>query len=164
MNWIDLKADTVTAALQHPGSISLVFASHLRPGGGYINHEKGQEEWIARRTDLVDRLQPFLGGYGDNTKPFYIILEGLKITGTKEKRDFIVSPAPLAPKKGMPALYNDLYSEMEIRIKKVCELVKDYPIFITGAWGCGFFGNNLEDVTELFKKHAQNETIVFAVK
>jgi hypothetical protein len=43
MNWIDLKADTIMAALKYPGSISLVFASHKRPGGGYQNHERGQE-------------------------------------------------------------------------------------------------------------------------
>lgn len=53
---------------------------------------------------------------------------------------------------------------MEKRVKKVCEMVKDYPVFITGAWGCGFFGNKLEDVTELFKKYAVNDTVVFAVK
>jgi uncharacterized protein (TIGR02452 family) len=164
MTWIDLKADTITAALKYQNSISLVFASHKRPGGGWMNHELGQEEWIARRSDLVDRLEPYKHLYGDNTNPFYIILKNLNIKDTKEQRDFIVAPAPLAPKKGMPAIYNDLYSEMEIRIKKVCELVKDYPIFITGAWGCGFFGNNLQDVTELFKKHAQNETVIFAVK
>lgn len=31
MNWVDLRTDTITAALQYPGSVSLVFASHRRP-------------------------------------------------------------------------------------------------------------------------------------
>jgi len=164
MNWVDVKADTVTTALKYPDSISLVFASHKRPGGGWINHEKGQEEWIARRTNLVDRLEPYKHLYGDNTKPFYIVLENLKINDTKKQRDFIVAPAPLAPKKGMPSLYDDLYTEMENRIKTVCEKVKNYPVFITGAWGCGFFGNKLEDVISLFKKYAKNDMVVFAMK
>lgn len=164
MKWIDLKTDTITAALKYPGSISLVFASHKKPGGGYLNHERGQEEWIARRTDLVEKLQPFKYLYGNNKKPFYIVLKDLKITGTKELRDFLVAPAPLAPKKGMPSLYDDLYGELENRIKKVCEIVAKYPVFITGAWGCGFFGNKLEDVELLFKKYVKNKKVIFAIK
>jgi hypothetical protein len=164
MNWINLKADTITAALQYPGSISLVFASHKRPGGGYENHERGQEEWIARRTNLVERLQPYLHLYGDNTKPFYIILQGLKITYADHTRDFICVPAPLAPRKGQPILYADTYAELETRISKICQMVAHYPIFITGAWGCGFFGNKLEDVEKLFKKYAVNDTVIMAIK
>jgi len=164
MNWITLKKDTIAAAIEYPNSISLVFASHKRPGGGYINHERGQEEWIARRTNLVERLQPYIHLYGDNTKPFYILLEKLKIKGTKEFRDFLCVPAPLAPKRGMPSLYEDLQAELELRIKNICEMVKDYPIFITGAWGCGFFGNKIEDVEPLFKKYVVNDTVIWAIK
>jgi uncharacterized protein (TIGR02452 family) len=162
--WTDLKADTITAALKYPGSISLVFASHRRPGGGFMNHERGQEEWIARRTDLVGRLQPYLNLYGDNTKPFYIILKGLQIVDTGDLRDFICVPAPLAPRKGQPVLYKDVTVELEKRIATMCGMVADYPTFIIGAWGCGFFGNKLEDVERLFRKHAKNETVVMAVK
>jgi hypothetical protein len=43
-------------------------------------------------------------------------------------------------------------------------MVASYPIFITGAWGCGFFGNKLEDVEKLFKQYAVNNTVVFAIK
>jgi len=177
MKWIDLKADTITAAIRYPDSISLVFASHRRPGGGYMNHERGQEEWIARRTDLVERLQPYLHLYGDNMKPFYIILKGLQITSTARLpesivstyhepwlRDFICVPAPLAPRKGQPALYENVTEELERRIFTMCEMVAHYPTFIIGAWGCGFFGNKLEDVVRLFRKYTKNETVVMAVK
>jgi uncharacterized protein (TIGR02452 family) len=164
MEWVNIKTDTITAALKYPGSISLIFASHKRPGGGYLNHERGQEEWIARRTDLVERLQPFIHQYGNNKKPFYILLKNLKIKSVNEKRDFLCVPAPLAPKKGMPSLYKDLPAELEKRIKIICDIVKKYPVFITGAWGCGFFGNKLEDVEALFKKHARNKKVIFAVK
>lgn len=165
LNWINLKADTISAAIQYPDSISLVFASHKRPGGGYQNHERGQEEWIARRTDLVQRLQPYLNLYGDNTKPFYIILKGLKVQ-VKEPclRDFICVPAPLAPRKGLKPLYEDVTAELETRISTMCEKVADYPTFIIGAWGCGFFGNKVEDVESLFRKHVKNPTVVWAVK
>ena len=56
-----VRKDVVSVALDHPNSVTLVFASHKRPGGGYLNHERGQEEYIARRSDLVERLQPYLG-------------------------------------------------------------------------------------------------------
>jgi uncharacterized protein (TIGR02452 family) len=162
--WIEMKSDTISASLKYPDSVSLVFASHRRPGGGYMNHERGQEEWIARRTDLVERLQPHLHLYGDNTKPFYILLEDLKISGTTEKRDFICVPAPLAPRKGQPGLYADPHAELEKRIVTMCQMVAKYPVFIIGAWGCGFFGNKREDVEALFKKYAVNQTVVMAVK
>jgi hypothetical protein len=155
MNWIDLKTDTISAAITYPDSISLVFASHKRPGGGYKNHEKGQEEYIARRTDLVDKLQPYLHLYGDNKNPFYIILK-LKLN-TGEERDFICCPAPIA------RLFKDPLPELEIRIKTMCQLVTSYKTFIIGAWGCGFFGNKFEDVVSLFHKYAINETVIMAV-
>jgi uncharacterized protein (TIGR02452 family) len=158
MNWIAIKKDTLSTALKYPGSVSLLFASHKRAGGGYKNHEQGQEEHIARRTDLVERLQPYKSLYGDNRKPFYILLTGVKISGTKETRDFICCPAPVAH------LYPNPLPELEERISKICELVKAYPVFITGAWGCGFFGNKLEDVERLFKKYATNETVIMAIK
>ena len=56
---IEITSDAVEAALRYEGSITLVFASHKRPGGGWLNHEKGQEEFIARRTNLVKRLTPY---------------------------------------------------------------------------------------------------------
>lgn len=164
MSWIELKSDTVTAALQYPDSVSLVFASHKRPGGGYLRHERGQEEWIARRTDLVERLQPFKHMYGSNVKAFYILLKDIKFMESKEKRDLICVPAPLAPSKTRTPLYKDLDQELESRIKHMCELVKSYKVFIIGPWGCGFFGNKVETVKALFKKHATNETIVFVTK
>lgn len=155
---ITIKKDTLSADLENPGSVSLLFASHKRPGGGYKNHENGQEEHIARRTDLVERLSEYLNLYGDNRKPFYILLKDLKILGTKEKRDFFCCPAPVAH------LYSDPYPELEIRIKTICDKVASYPVFITGTWGCGFFGNNFNDVEALFKKYATNEKVIMALK
>jgi uncharacterized protein (TIGR02452 family) len=158
MNWISEKIDTLSAALKYPGSVSLVFASHKRPGGGYKNHEKGQEEHIARRTDLVDRLESYKNLYGDNRKPFYILLAGVKIFKSKETRSFFVCPAPVVH------LYQNPFPELETRIATICDKVKIYPIFITGAWGCGFFGNSLNDVEKLFKKYAVNDKVIWAIK
>lgn len=150
--------DTISEALKHQDSISLVFASHKRPGGGWKRHKKGQEEYIARRTNLVERLQPYLHLYGDNKKPFYIMLSEVRVKKPRAKRDFIVSHAPVAH------LYTDPVQELEKRIKKICELVKDYPVFITGAFGCGFFHNKLEDTRRFFKVYATNPTVIMAIK
>jgi uncharacterized protein (TIGR02452 family) len=158
MEWTTIKNDTLSTALLYPGSISLLFASHKRPGGGYKNHERGQEEHIARRTNLVERLTPYLHLYGDNRKPFYILLEKVKILGTQEERDFICCPAPVAH------LYKNPYPELEKRIATICEKVASYPVFITGAWGCGFFGNKLEDVEDLFRRYAINDQVIMAIK
>jgi len=163
---ITIQSDTITAALQYPGSIALVFASHKRAGGGYLNHEKGQEEWIARRSNLVECLQPHLHLYGDNRKPFYIMLKDVKITGLPtsfttpvcESRDLIVAHAPVAP------LWLDPVSEIETRIKVICEMVKDYKTFLTGPFGCGFFGNDVVHVKSCFEKYATNEEVIWIEK
>jgi hypothetical protein len=152
-----LNKDTVAAALMYPGSISLVYASHKRAGGGYKNHEKGQEEFIARRTDLVERLAPFKHLYGDNRKPFYIMLPGVKVNDTDEVRDFIVSHAPVA------RLYDDPNAELEKRIIEVCRRVAPYDVFITGPWGGGFFGCDRDLALELFEKYATNDKVIFAI-
>lgn len=157
MNIVQLKKDTVAAALDYPGSVSLVYASHKRAGGGYKNHEKGQEEFIARRTDLVPRLKPYRDLYGDNRKPFYILLQDVKINGTDQTRDFMVSHAPVAK------LYDDPNAELEKRIIEVCKRVAGYPVFITGPWGGGFFGCDRDLALALFEKHTTNETVVFAI-
>lgn len=167
----EIKTDTITASLMHPDSISLVFASHKRAGGGYKNHEHGQEEYIARRTDLVERLQPYLHLYGDNKKPFYIVLKKIHITDVAclkfikdsvvftdieiQERDFIVSHAPVA------RLYDNPSKEIEQRIIKICETVKEWKTFITGPFGCGFFGNDKAFVKQCFEKYATNENVVW---
>jgi len=153
-----IKTDTISAALQYPGSISLVFASHKRPGGAWENHEKGQEEWIARRSNLVERLDPYLNLYGDNRNPFYIILKDLKVKTdkVKAKRDFIVSPAPVA------RLYDNPNEVLEERIKEICKQVADWPTFITGAFGAGFFGCDRQKVWDFFEEYATNETVIWA--
>ena len=148
---ITVTVDTVTAARLHPGSITLVFASHKRPGGGWKQHEQGQEEYIARRSDLVMRLQPYINRYGNNAAPFYIILHQVSLG--KEKRDMIVAPACVAP------LYHDPKKEMEQRIQVVCHRIAAWPIFITGPWGCGFFGNDKEHVKACFEEHATNRLV-----
>jgi uncharacterized protein (TIGR02452 family) len=102
--------------------------------------------------------------YGDNKKPFYLLLPNVVIKATGDTRDFICVPAPLAPRKRSPCLYEDINAELELRISAMCKAIGHYPTFITGAWGCGFFGNKFEDVEHLFKKHATNQTVVMAIK
>jgi hypothetical protein len=150
------NSDTLAAAMKYPESISLVFASHKRPGGGYKNHENGQEEYIARRSNLVDRLSRYGAFYGDNRKPFYISLTNVNVH-YEAPIDMFVVPAPVAK------LYDNPLLELEVRISTMCDKVKDYDTFIIGAWGCGFFGNELKDVACLFKKYVKNNKVVVAI-
>jgi uncharacterized protein (TIGR02452 family) len=152
---IRVQTDMISAALQYPESATLVYASHKRPGGGWENHEKGQEEYIARRTNLVERLQPYLDLYGDNKKPFYILLKDLTIMGTDQTRDFMVSHAPVAK------LYPDPITILEERIAEICRQVASYETFVTGPFGAGYFGNDRTKVEELFTKYATNKNVVW---
>jgi len=152
---IEITSDAVEAALRYEGSITLVFASHKRPGGGWQNHEKGQEEFIARRTNLVKRLTPYLHLYGNNRAPFYIKLDDVKIENTKERRSFFVCPAPVAD------LYDDPKTEIQKRIITICKNVMSYPVFITGPFGCGLFGNETAYVKACFEKYAVNPLVIW---
>lgn len=152
---IELKGDTISVSLEYQDSISLIFASHKRPGGGYLRHENGQEEWIARRTNVVEKLQEYKDVYGNNKKPFYIILENVTLTEAGVNRHFIACPAPVAN------LYKNPNYQIELRIKEICKYVKKYNTFITGPFGCGFFGNDKFHVKECFNKYATNPTVIW---
>jgi len=127
----------------------LNFASHKRPGGGYLGKAKAQEEDLFRRSNLpelmdteeVRKLYPLTG-----VKAIYCPF----VIGSIDN-PFCVSVLSL------PALVRpSSHQEPEIRAKihRIFQIARHNraEILIIGAWGCGVFGNDPKLIARLFKE------------
>ncbi len=152
--------DTFTLAASYPDAACLNFASHKRPGGGYqsVMHRRGpirtQEEDLFRRSNLPDLMD-------NNLIRKYYPLEDLaglycKCTVTKDKILDPVTPFT-ASIITVPAVVNPNTDEkLELAFKKAKLILdiaadKKHEVLILGAWGCGVFNNDPENVAKDFK-------------
>lgn len=150
----------------------LNFASAKNPGGGFIGGASAQEESLARSSSLYASLIKNISMYEFNrsNKTFlysdYVIYSPEVVfwfddNGNSFSRpiiiDIITSPAP---NKGAMLQHNRI-QELELledvfrkRINKILGLAlhQNVECLILGAWGCGVFRNETEEVARLFKE------------
>jgi uncharacterized protein (TIGR02452 family) len=150
----------------------LNFASAKNPGGGFLGGASAQEESLARASSLYDSLSNDMTMYNYNRSRETLLYSDYMIYSPKvifwmddagEKRakpliaDVITSPAP---NKGA-ILQNNRKQDMqninavfEKRIHKVLALAHTQKVehLILGAWGCGVFRNDPNDVAAMFEK------------
>lgn len=166
----------------------LNFASAKNPGGGFINGAEAQEESLARTSGLYESLLQAWDYY-----TIHRAMESCFYTDTmiyspkvpvfrKDKGElldkpvlcnFITSPAVNAGvvQRQEPEKFNEVLNTMDIRMDKMLSLAlhQGNEVLILGAWGCGVFKNNPEDIAELFKKYLHGKyknkfkKVVFAV-
>lgn len=171
--------------------LCLNFASAKNPGGGFLNGSQAQEESLARATGLypciVQMTQMYdtnrnLGSslYTDDT----IYSPGVPVIRDDNdellNQPFLVSiltvPAVNAGavrQKGKNSEINSIESKMLARTEKLLSVgaIHEYRVLVLGAWGCGVFKNNPQDVAGYFYHHlVENpnlnrffEKVVFAV-
>jgi uncharacterized protein (TIGR02452 family) len=87
--------------------------------------------------------------------------------------NFITSPAVNAGvvKRQEPERADEICDAMDIRMDKMLALALNHAneTLILGAWGCGVFRNDPEEIAGLFKKHLHGKyknkfkRVVFAV-
>ncbi len=87
--------------------------------------------------------------------------------------NFITSPAVNAGvvKRQEPEKAHEILGAMDLRMDKMLSLAlqQGNEVLILGAWGCGVFKNDPEDIAGLFRKHLQGKyknkfkRVVFAV-
>ncbi len=145
----------------------LNLASAVSPGGGWLNGSQAQEESLARASTLVHSLRddefyfdtshhrnPF---YNDTvivspTVPFFRHHDG-QFIDTPWHADVITSAAvhANAVHRYMPDRVGEIGLHMQYRTQKVFQVATtlDADILILGAWGCGAFGNNPEDIAQI---------------
>lgn len=170
--------DTFGAASHYDNACCLNFASHKRPGGGYkaVQHVpmpiKTQEEDLFRRSNLPDIMDT------KQVRQHYPLsgVEGIYCGGVQVERDnklvahdpytvaVVTVPAVVNPQPHQKCLVRD-------KVKRILEIAADqgHDVLILGAWGCGVFNNDPEEIARLFKGFLEDEfrgvfsEVVFAI-
>ena len=178
-------------ALNEKGATEILclnFASARNPGGGFLKGSEAQEESIARATGLYN-CQLKAKPYYDKNRAFesclysdYMIYSPRVPLFRNEKGEFmddyipvsiITAPAPNAGVIRRQERKNVQHIKPTLirRIDMVLAIAKQYQhdTLVLGAWGCGVFGNDPEQVAELFMEALQNKyknqfkKVVFAI-
>lgn len=168
--------------------VYLNFASAKNPGGGFLGGSQAQEESIARVTGLVPCLNNNFEYYEVNRKTSSGLYTDYMIYSPKvpifkdEEGNLLDKPtlasvitAPAvnagAVRKNQPRKVNEIEGVMKRRIEKVLAIAieNNYKNIVLGAWGCGVFRNEPNDVAKWFKEVIKTKfelsfkNIVFAI-
>ena len=167
------------------GKVALLdFASYKKPGGGFINGSKAQEEDICSKSTLYPILKLFepiykrrkgnKGEYGDDLlyipEVYFVKNPELGDFYSSFYADVIVSAAPNA--KILREHCDERYINRILfnRIENIFKVAIDNNIdcLILGAYGTGVFDNNIMVVATAFKEycdmyHGYFEKIIFAI-
>ena len=151
---------------------ALNFASAKNPGGGFLRGSQAQEESIARSSALYASLVTCKEDYYDFNRRQNTLLysdrmiyspdctifrdEDSALLATPYEVDVLTSPAPnkgaiKQNKRSEIARVPDTFAR-RIRLMLSLFAQRGCEVLVLGAWGCGVFGNEPEDVATLFEK------------
>lgn len=148
----------------------LNFASAKNAGGGFLRGAQAQEESLARSSGLFPSLEKCSGYYRYHRTQNKSLLysdhmiyspdcpvfkdDGGVLLDAPYIVDFITSPAPNrgALTRNNPKSLDQLEAAFTQRIQYMLRLAASQQVdaLVLGAWGCGVFGNNPEQVAALF--------------
>lgn len=143
--------------------VALNFASAKNPGGGFLSGSQAQEESLARATGLYRCLEgsPFYAFHRSQRDPRYsdraIYAPDVPVFRDDEDAlldapwtcSFVTCPAvnrgAMKKPRGVGAL-------MSTRIGFVLDVMaeRQHEHLVLGAWGCGVFRNDPDDIATLF--------------
>ena len=146
--------------------LCLNFASAKNPGGGFKNGSQAQEESLARSSGLYPSIARQLKYYNANKRSgtnLYTdhIIYSPKIPVIRNDAgelldacylvSFITSPAVNAGAV-KPKNRHKIQAVMKERIKKILSvcLLHKHSNLVHGAWGCGVFRNEPNEIAQLF--------------
>lgn len=168
---IDLVAMGSTEAIyeyakEEKGTLAVLnFASYKNPGGGFLSGSRAQEECLCHESYLYNVLAQFPDYYTWNNnhknrclyenRAIYSKEIGFEHNGTITFCDVITCAAPnISPSRkygyGISKIENS--AVLDSRIKFVLSIAADQKVdtLILGAFGCGVFGQDADDVAEIF--------------
>lgn len=156
--------------------LCLNFASAKNPGGGFLGGSQAQEESLARSSGLYESLQTQPKFYEFHRKQKNLLYSDHMIYSPdvpvfrNDEGDlldrpyalsFITSPAPNrgAIAKNTPDLLPEVKETFVKRGAGVLALAasQGYQILILGAWGCGVFQNEPEEIAYVFSNLLNND-------
>jgi uncharacterized protein (TIGR02452 family) len=167
--------------------VALNFASATHPGGGFLTGSRAQEESLARSSGLYACLagQPMYACHQARRDPMYtnyvIYSPDVPVFRTDDgtlleepwRCSFITAAAVNAKVvlQRDPLRRPEIRQAMRARVHKVLTIAAMHlhDTLVLGAWGCGAFGNDGEEIAELFREALAERfvgvfaTVVFAV-
>ncbi|MGW6603011.1 TIGR02452 family protein [Streptomyces sp. NPDC055036] len=162
-------ARRLTGAGSGPVAV-LNFSSARNPGGGYLNGAQAQEEALCRASALYTtllRVPEFYAHHRADRSPFYtdrvIHSPGVpvfrddrgRLLDTPYRVGFLTSPAPNAGviARDTPAEVHRVPAALAGRAERVLETAAErgYRRLVLGAWGCGVFRNDPDQVAHVFR-------------
>lgn len=173
--YIDIKVeplDSVAAVLKYTKETEgktavLNFSSYKHPGGMFLQGSKAQEECLCHASFLYNVLSRMHDFYEWNNahknKALYLNcgLYSPNIAFFKDEAmvfcDVITCAAPnkSAAQKYCNVSDEENYDTLKSRIQFVLDIATDNQVdtLILGAYGCGVFGQNPKEVSEIFKEY-----------
>jgi uncharacterized protein (TIGR02452 family) len=150
--------------------VALNFASAKHPGGGFLGGARAQEESLARASALYaclagNAMYEFHRAARD---PMYtnhaIYSQDVPVfradDGTLLEQPYVCAfiTAPAVNAKVVlqrnPSRRQEIREAMWTRVLKVLAIAAAHrhEALVLGAWGCGVFGNDCQEIAELFRK------------
>lgn len=164
--------------------VALNFASARHPGGGFLGGARAQEESLCRASGLYACLltSKMYGHHAGERGGFYtnyaVYSPGVPVIRDDDgelldpyyRCSFVTSPA-VNVGATREARRSQIRAEMARRVRKVLAIAAGHghDAAVLGAWGCGVFRNDPEEVAELFREalggefHGAFARVVFAV-
>jgi len=160
--------------VEHPEEdvVALNFASAKNPGGGFLKGSQAQEESLARASAIYsclhqDRVEIFYKENSQDKTCLYThnIIYSPKVPVFKDDNDvlldepyccsFITAPAVNASHAVERVGVDRVRTTMLERIDRVLGIVagQGHKVVVLGAWGCGVFGNTVQEVAKYFRDY-----------
>lgn len=169
-----------------PGTACLVFASARNPGGGFLNGAQAQEEAISRSSALYatqTTVPEFYEHHRRETSLLYtdrIIVSPDVPVFRDDDGTLLAEPYPVtfltaaapnrsAVERNQPAAVRDVVPTLVRRAARVLDVAAAHGSrrLVLGAWGCGVFGNDADEVASAFAQALAGpprfERVTFAI-
>ena len=147
---------------------ALNFASAKNPGGGFLSGARAQEESLARASGLYAMLlgDPMYDHHRSRKDPMYttwvIYCPDVPVFRLDEGQlldepylcSFLTSPAVnVGALRHRDSRGDEIRRVMQERVERVLGVaaLHRHEVLVLGAWGCGVFKNDPEQIAELFR-------------
>jgi len=151
-----INIDTVSTLIKYSDigkSCILNMASYKRPGGGVANGARAQEECLFRCSNLIHSISnefyPLALDVALYTKDAIFFKDKNYLNVDDIVCDVITIPAI---NLAQPVSNYRIVTKDKIRLMLSLAYKNNVKTIILGAWGCGVFGNDPNDVSKYFKE------------